>query len=49
MINEKEYILNFHRYSKIEEIIYVIIDFALIGGIGFGIYKLFNKIKRKLS
>lgn len=46
---EQEYVLNFHRYSKTEEIIYGIIGFGLIGGIGFGIYKLFKKIKRKLS
>lgn len=42
---EQEYTINIHRYSKTEDIIYTILAFALIGGIGFGIYKLFKKIK----
>ncbi len=44
---EQEYILNFYKYSKTEEIIYDIIAWALIGLMGYGSYKLFKKIKDK--
>lgn len=46
---EQEYTINIHRYSKTEDIIYTILSCVLIGGIGFVIYKLFNKIKTKLK
>lgn len=42
---EQEYIINIHRYSKMEDVVYAILAFALIGGIGFGIYKVIKKIK----
>lgn len=46
---EQEYTINIHRYSKTEDIIPTILAFGIIGGIGFGIYKLFRKIKTKLK
>jgi len=44
---EQEYILNLYKYSKIEDILYTTIGFVLFGSVGFGIYKLFKKFKRK--
>lgn len=44
---EQEYVINIHRYSKMEDIIYTILVFGIIGGMGFGIYKLVKKIKLK--
>ncbi len=39
----QEYILNVHKNSNIENIIYPIIGFAFLGGIGLIIYKLIKK------
>lgn len=46
---EQEYTINIHRYSKIEDVVYAILVFALIGVMGFGIYKFFKKIKMKFK
>ena len=43
---EQKYIINIHKYSKSEDIIYTVIGFAFIGGIIFGIYKIFKKFKK---
>lgn len=45
---EQEYIINIHKYSKIEDVVYTILAFSMIGATGFGIYKLFKKIKLKV-
>ena len=49
---EKEYEIIIHKYTKAEDIISTVLAFALLGGIGYGIYfiikkgkKLFNKYK----
>lgn len=44
---EQEYTINIHKYSNTESRAYTILGIAIVGGIGFGIYKLIKKIKFK--
>lgn len=46
---EQEYVLNIYRYKKNEETIYGIIGLLIIGGMFFGIYKLFKKFQAMLK
>lgn len=44
---EKEYEIIIHKYTKSEETISTILGLAIIGGMGYGIYYLVKKKKRK--
>lgn len=46
---EQEYMINIHKYNKTENIIYTILGFSIIVAVGFGVYKLFKKIKSKFK
>ena len=44
---EQNYEITIHKYTKAEDTISTILAFAMLGGIGYGIYYLVKKIKRK--
>ena len=44
---ESVYEITIYKYSQFEEIISTILAFAMLGGIGYGIYILIKKIKSK--
>lgn len=46
---KSEYIINIYRYSKVEDFVYTVLAFGLLGGIGFAIYKLFSKVKKYIG
>lgn len=45
--SKQKYEITIYRYSKVEEVIYTILGFSIIGGIGYGIYYFIKKIKNK--
>ena len=47
--SKSEYIINLYRYSKVEDFVYTVLAFGLLGGIGFAIYKLFSKVRKFIS
>ena len=44
---EQNYEINIYKYSKTEDVIYTILGFGFLGGIGYGIYYVIKKIKGK--
>lgn len=44
---EQIYEINIYKYSKTEDAIYTALAFGIIGGTGYGIYRIWKKVKRK--
>lgn len=45
---KQEYKINVYKYSKAEDIIYGVVGFGVLGGIGYGVFRIIKKRKSKI-